>query len=132
MLGYSTKVSLREGLLSMIDWISVPWSEAFFLPSAARDRLAARSGDLEVTAHLTRHARTAVSRHTQVTERSPACSHARIVRHADAGAPLHGFETAFGEIAPRLVDAAGHDVTIYCRGSHYPDELRVASHRGFA
>jgi glycosyltransferase involved in cell wall biosynthesis len=35
-----------------------------------------------------------------------------------------GFETAFGEIAPRLV-ADGHDVTIYCRGSHYPPEIRV-------
>lgn len=40
-----------------------------------------------------------------------------------------GFETAFGEIAPRLA-AAGHDVTMYCRGSHYPDALRVPSHRG--
>ncbi len=40
-----------------------------------------------------------------------------------------GFETAFGEIAPRLVDA-GHDVTIYCRGSHYPGELRVPEYKG--
>ena len=40
-----------------------------------------------------------------------------------------GFETAFGEIAPRLA-AAGHDVTIYCRGSHYPQHLRVAEYKG--
>jgi glycosyltransferase involved in cell wall biosynthesis len=40
-----------------------------------------------------------------------------------------GFETAFGEIAPRLVEA-GHEVTIYCRSSHYPEELRVPEHRG--
>jgi hypothetical protein len=40
-----------------------------------------------------------------------------------------GFETAFGEIAPRLA-AAGHDVTIYCRGSHYPAHLRVSDHKG--
>ena len=40
-----------------------------------------------------------------------------------------GFETAFGEIAPRLV-AAGHEVTIYCRGSHYPPQLRVAEYQG--
>ena len=40
-----------------------------------------------------------------------------------------GFETAFGEIAPRLA-AAGHDVTIYCRGSHYPEPLRVAEYKG--
>src|SRR5258705_6787357 len=40
-----------------------------------------------------------------------------------------GFETAFGEIAPRLV-AAGHEVTIYCRASHYPPELRVSEHQG--
>jgi len=40
-----------------------------------------------------------------------------------------GFETAFGEIAPRLA-AAGHDVTIYCRGSHYPPELRVPEYKG--
>ena len=40
-----------------------------------------------------------------------------------------GFETAFGEIAPRLA-AAGHEVTIYCRGSHYPEELRVPEYQG--
>ena len=40
-----------------------------------------------------------------------------------------GFETAFGEIAPRLV-AMGHDVTMYCRGSQYPQHLRVAEHKG--
>jgi len=40
-----------------------------------------------------------------------------------------GFETAFGEIAPRLA-SAGHEVTIYCRGSHYPSELRVAEYKG--
>jgi glycosyltransferase involved in cell wall biosynthesis len=40
-----------------------------------------------------------------------------------------GFETAFGEIAPRLA-AAGHDVTIYCRGSNYPERLRVAEYKG--
>jgi glycosyltransferase involved in cell wall biosynthesis len=40
-----------------------------------------------------------------------------------------GFETAFGEIAPRLAEA-GHEVTIYCRGSHYPTELRVPEYKG--
>jgi glycosyltransferase involved in cell wall biosynthesis len=40
-----------------------------------------------------------------------------------------GFETAFGEIAPRLV-AAGHEVTIYCRASHYAPSLRVDEHKG--
>jgi glycosyltransferase involved in cell wall biosynthesis len=40
-----------------------------------------------------------------------------------------GFETGFGEIAPRLVQA-GHDVTIYCRSSHYSPELRVPEYRG--
>jgi glycosyltransferase involved in cell wall biosynthesis len=40
-----------------------------------------------------------------------------------------GFETGFGEIAPRLV-AAGHDVTIYCRSSHYAAEQRVPSYLG--
>ena len=40
-----------------------------------------------------------------------------------------GFETAFGEIAPRLA-AAGHEVTIYCRGSHYPQSLRVSEYKG--
>lgn len=40
-----------------------------------------------------------------------------------------GFETAFGEIAPRLV-AAGHEVTIYCRAGHYPRELRVDQYKG--
>ena len=40
-----------------------------------------------------------------------------------------GFETGFGEIAPRLVEA-GHEVNIYCRGSHYPERLRVREYRG--
>lgn len=40
-----------------------------------------------------------------------------------------GFETAFGEIAPRLVEM-GHEVTIYCRASHYPPELRVREFKG--
>jgi glycosyltransferase involved in cell wall biosynthesis len=40
-----------------------------------------------------------------------------------------GFETAFGEIAPRLV-AAGHEVTVYCRGSHYPPDIRVSDVEG--
>ena len=40
-----------------------------------------------------------------------------------------GFETGFGEIAPRLVDA-GHDVTIYCRRGSYPEEMRVREYRG--
>lgn len=40
-----------------------------------------------------------------------------------------GFETGFGEIAPRLVQM-GHDVTIYCRASHYPANLRVPQWKG--
>jgi len=40
-----------------------------------------------------------------------------------------GFETGFGEIAPRLVEM-GHDVTIYCRSSHYPDDLRLPEYKG--
>lgn len=40
-----------------------------------------------------------------------------------------GFETAFGEIAPRLV-AAGHAVTIYCRASQYPPEMRPGEFAG--
>lgn len=40
-----------------------------------------------------------------------------------------GFETGFGEIAPRLVEA-GHDVTIYCRRSHYTPAQRLPSHLG--
>lgn len=40
-----------------------------------------------------------------------------------------GFETGFGEIAPRLVEA-GHDVTIYCRRGSYPEAMRVPEYRG--
>jgi glycosyltransferase involved in cell wall biosynthesis len=40
-----------------------------------------------------------------------------------------GFETGFGEIAPRLVEA-GHEVTIYCRRSHYAPAQRLTSHLG--
>ena len=46
-----------------------------------------------------------------------------------AATPFTGFETAFGEIAPRLV-AAGHEVTIYCRASQYPSALRVKECKG--
>lgn len=40
-----------------------------------------------------------------------------------------GFETGFGEIAPRLA-AAGHDIVIYCRRGSYPPAMRIASYRG--
>src|SRR5262245_34252773 len=42
---------------------------------------------------------------------------------------ISGFETAFAEIAPRLV-ARGHDVTIYCRRSAYSPARRVARDLG--
>lgn len=46
-------------------------------------------------------------------------------------AQLHftGFETGFGEIAPRLVEA-GHEVTIYCRRGQYPMNMRPRTERG--
>lgn len=40
-----------------------------------------------------------------------------------------GFETAFGEIAPRLVEK-GHQVTIYCRKAHFPPHLRRPEWQG--
>lgn len=40
-----------------------------------------------------------------------------------------GFETGFGEIAPRLA-AMGHDVTMYCREGSYPPEMRVPEYKG--
>ncbi len=40
-----------------------------------------------------------------------------------------GFETGFGEIAPRLAEA-GHDVVIYCRRGSYPSELRIPTYKG--
>lgn len=40
-----------------------------------------------------------------------------------------GFETAFGEIAPRLVES-GMEVTVYCRASHYPQSQRVNIEKG--
>jgi glycosyltransferase involved in cell wall biosynthesis len=40
-----------------------------------------------------------------------------------------GFETGFGEIAPRLA-AMGHDVTIYCREGSYPPEMRLPEYKG--
>jgi glycosyltransferase involved in cell wall biosynthesis len=40
-----------------------------------------------------------------------------------------GFETGFGEIAPRLVEY-GHDVTIYCRRSQYPPDMRPRAEKG--
>jgi len=66
--------------------------------------------------------------------RNPEPKRLRIGMLGLYGMPLEqlhftGFETGFGEIAPRLV-AAGHEVTIYCRGSHYPDNLRVSEYKG--
>ncbi len=40
-----------------------------------------------------------------------------------------GFETGFGEIAPRLADA-GHEIVMYCRRGSFPEEMRVAEYRG--
>jgi glycosyltransferase involved in cell wall biosynthesis len=40
-----------------------------------------------------------------------------------------GFETGFGEIAPRLA-AMGHNVTMYCREGSFPEEMRVPEYKG--
>lgn len=40
-----------------------------------------------------------------------------------------GFETGFGEIAPRLAEM-GHDIVMYCRRSSFPRAMRVPSYRG--
>lgn len=40
-----------------------------------------------------------------------------------------GFETGFGEIAPRLV-GQGHEVTIYCRAGHYPKDEQPPLEKG--
>src|SRR4026209_2074798 len=40
-----------------------------------------------------------------------------------------GFETGFGEIAPRLVEK-GYDTVIYCRRGSFPADMRVPSYRG--
>ncbi|MEO8577940.1 MAG: glycosyltransferase [Gemmatimonadales bacterium] len=40
-----------------------------------------------------------------------------------------GFETGFGEIAPRLA-AMGHDVVMYCRRGSFPEGMRVPEYKG--
>jgi len=40
-----------------------------------------------------------------------------------------GFETGFGEIAPRLA-AMGHDVVMYCRKGSFPEHMRVPEYKG--
>lgn len=40
-----------------------------------------------------------------------------------------GFETGFGEIAPRLA-AMGHDVVMYCRRGSFPPDMRVPGYKG--
>ena len=40
-----------------------------------------------------------------------------------------GFETGFGEIAPRLA-AMGHDVVMYCRRGEYPPDMRIPEYKG--
>jgi glycosyltransferase involved in cell wall biosynthesis len=40
-----------------------------------------------------------------------------------------GFETGFGEIAPRLA-SMGHDVVMYCRRGSFPPEMRVSEYKG--
>ena len=45
------------------------------------------------------------------------------------GRRFAGFEAAFSEIAPRLVEQ-GYAVTIYCRRGQYAEQLRIPSHQG--
>jgi glycosyltransferase involved in cell wall biosynthesis len=45
------------------------------------------------------------------------------------GRRFAGFEAAFSEIAPRLVEQ-GYSVTIYCRRGEYAEPLRIGSHQG--
>ena len=45
------------------------------------------------------------------------------------GKHFAGFESAFSEVAPRLV-RQGHQVVIYCRKGEYPAALRLPSHKG--
>ncbi len=40
-----------------------------------------------------------------------------------------GFETGFGEIAPRLA-SMGHDVVMYCRRGSFPPDMRVPEYKG--
>ncbi len=40
-----------------------------------------------------------------------------------------GFETGFGEIAPRLAEA-GHDIVMYCRRGSFPAEIRLPRYKG--
>ena len=40
-----------------------------------------------------------------------------------------GFETGFGEIAPRLA-AMGHDVVMYCRRGSFPEHMRLPEYKG--
>lgn len=40
-----------------------------------------------------------------------------------------GFETGFGEIAPRLAEA-GHEIVMYCRKGSFPEAMRVPAYRG--
>ena len=40
-----------------------------------------------------------------------------------------GFETGFGEIAPRIADM-GHDVVMYCRRGSFPESMRVPEYKG--
>lgn len=45
------------------------------------------------------------------------------------GRRFAGFESAFSEIAPRLV-RSGHEVVIYCRRGEYAPEQRIPMHEG--
>src|SRR5687768_1815703 len=40
-----------------------------------------------------------------------------------------GFETGFGEIAPRLVEM-GHEIVMYCRRGSFPPDMRVPEYKG--
>jgi glycosyltransferase involved in cell wall biosynthesis len=40
-----------------------------------------------------------------------------------------GFETGFGEIAPRLAEM-GHEVVMYCRRGSYPEDMRLPEYKG--
>ena len=40
-----------------------------------------------------------------------------------------GFETGFGEIAPRLAEM-GHEIVMYCRKGSFPENMRVPEYKG--
>src|SRR5215211_4494645 len=95
------------------------WDQAFRVSPADRDRIPPRAGDVDGATPL------------RGAQASGKLRIGMLGLYGMTMPKLHftGFETGFGESAPRLAEM-GHDVVMYCRRGSFPVEMRVPEYKG--